>query len=151
MYLRKMVLYSSFDFRKCMFAPLVRMLFLCRMVKQSKKQTNVYNIDFDLPKLYVSVCRPSPKLVLIILQLCRVALPLMDATECGQVELPSWGTALAASHWNTSRPISDPPARIVSLLLARLGDFLVPGQCTHTQCKPQWKMALKMECWNNYI
>ncbi|WAR02868.1 HECD4-like protein [Mya arenaria] len=35
--------------------------------------------------------RPSPKLVLIILQLCRVALPLMDAMECEQVELPAWG------------------------------------------------------------
>ncbi|XP_052243277.1 probable E3 ubiquitin-protein ligase HECTD4 isoform X2 [Dreissena polymorpha] len=71
--------------------------------------------------------RPSPKLVLIILQLCRVALPLMDAIECERVELPTWGHMPLSSHWSTSKPISDPAAKIVSLLLARLGDFLVPG------------------------
>ena len=70
--------------------------------------------------------RPSPKLVLIILQLCRVALPLMEAVDCEQVELPNWGHG-GTAHWSSTQPISDPPARIVSLLLARLGDFLVPG------------------------
>ncbi|XP_062590799.1 probable E3 ubiquitin-protein ligase HECTD4 isoform X2 [Saccostrea cucullata] len=71
--------------------------------------------------------RPSPKLVLIILQLCRVALPLMNTADCELVELPVWGQHLTTTHWNTSEPISDPPAKIVSLLLAKLGDFLVPG------------------------
>jgi len=51
----------------------------------------------------------------------------MDAQDCEQVELPNWGQGLFASHWSTTKPISDPPAKIVSLLLARLGDFLVPG------------------------
>ena len=32
--------------------------------------------------------RPSPKLVLIILQLCRAALPLMSVEDCGKVALP---------------------------------------------------------------
>lgn len=72
--------------------------------------------------------RPSPKLVLIILQLCRVALPLMNTADCEQVELPVWGQHLTSTHWNTSEPITDPPAKIVSLLLAKLGDFLVPGK-----------------------
>lgn len=72
--------------------------------------------------------RPSPKLVLIILQLCRVALPLMNTADCEQVELPVWGQHLTNTHWNTSEPITDPPAKIVSLLLAKLGDFLVPGK-----------------------
>ncbi|XP_053376531.1 probable E3 ubiquitin-protein ligase HECTD4 [Mercenaria mercenaria] len=81
--------------------------------------------------------RPSPKLVLIILQLCRVALPLMDAVDCEQVELPNWGHSLVSSHWSTTKPISDPPAKIVSLLLARLGDFLVPGDVATVASRQQ--------------
>ncbi|KAK7506010.1 hypothetical protein BaRGS_00002732 [Batillaria attramentaria] len=71
--------------------------------------------------------RPSPKLVLIILQLCRVALPLMSTNDCAQVVLPAWGQHLYAAHWSSAQPVSDPPARIISLLLAKLGDLLVPG------------------------
>ncbi|XP_059171920.1 probable E3 ubiquitin-protein ligase HECTD4 isoform X2 [Physella acuta] len=71
--------------------------------------------------------RPSPKLVLIILQLCRVSLPLMDCEDCKEVELPAWGQQLYSSHWSTAKPVSDPPAKIICLLLAKLGDFLVPG------------------------
>ncbi|XP_025090246.1 probable E3 ubiquitin-protein ligase HECTD4 isoform X2 [Pomacea canaliculata] len=71
--------------------------------------------------------RPSPKLVLIILQLCRVALPLMSTNDCAQVILPAWGQHLYTSHWSSAQPVSDPPARIISLLLAKLGDLLVPG------------------------
>lgn len=78
--------------------------------------------------LTVPLCsRPSPKLVLIILQLCRVALPLMSTTDCAQVVLPAWGQHLYAAHWSSAQPVSDPPARIISLLLAKLGDLLVPG------------------------
>jgi hypothetical protein len=73
-------------------------------------------------------CRPSPKLVLIILQLCRVALPLMSTGDCAQVVLPTWGQHLYAAHWSSAQPVSDPPARIISLLLAKLGDLLVPGK-----------------------
>ncbi|KAK6968629.1 E3 ubiquitin-protein ligase HECTD4 [Biomphalaria glabrata] len=71
--------------------------------------------------------RPSPKLVLIILQLCRVSLPLMNCVDCEEVELPAWGQQLYSSHWSTAKPVSDPPAKIICLLLAKLGDFLVPG------------------------
>ncbi|XP_055958013.1 probable E3 ubiquitin-protein ligase HECTD4 [Patella vulgata] len=71
--------------------------------------------------------RPSPKLVLIILQLCGVALPLMSPTDCANVELPAWGQHLTSGHWSNAQPVDDPPAKIVSLLLAKLGDFLVPG------------------------
>lgn len=72
--------------------------------------------------------RPSPKLVLIILQLCRVALPLMSTDDCEYLELPSWGQHMHSTHWSNADSISDPPAKIVSLLLAKLGDFLVPGK-----------------------
>ncbi|GFO01128.1 HECT domain-containing e3 ubiquitin protein ligase 4 [Plakobranchus ocellatus] len=71
--------------------------------------------------------RPSPKLVLIILQLCRVSLPLMNTVDCEEVELPAWGQQLYQSHWSSVQPVSDPPARIICLFLAKLGDFLVPG------------------------
>ena len=71
-------------------------------------------------------CRPSPKLVLTILQLCRVALPLMSTENCDKVELPAWGQQLHlvfAADMDTY----EKPLKIVSLLLAKLGDFLVPG------------------------
>ena len=75
--------------------------------------------------------RPSPKLVLIILQLCRVALPLMSAQDCAHVQLPAWGAELASSAAGGEGGVttSDPPARIASLLLAKLGDCVVPGMC----------------------
>lgn len=81
--------------------------------------------------------RPSPKLVLIILQLCRVALPLMSTDDCEYVELPSWGQHMHSSHWNNAESISDPAAKIVSLLLAKLGDFLVPGMYIVWRCHPE--------------
>ncbi|XP_077866440.1 putative E3 ubiquitin-protein ligase HECTD4 [Saccoglossus kowalevskii] len=70
--------------------------------------------------------RPSPKLVLIILQLCRVALPLMTAEDCESVTLPSWGQEVSMLA-GEDEMLSDPPAKICSLLLAKLGDYVVPG------------------------
>ncbi|XP_022104608.1 probable E3 ubiquitin-protein ligase HECTD4 isoform X2 [Acanthaster planci] len=90
--------------------------------------------------------RPSPKLVLIILQLCRVALPLMSAEDCASVQLPCWGqevstllggadaaSAMAGAgaegekEGEGEEQLGDPPAKIASLLLAKLGDYVVPG------------------------
>ncbi|XP_013380029.1 probable E3 ubiquitin-protein ligase HECTD4 isoform X2 [Lingula anatina] len=68
--------------------------------------------------------RPSPKLVLIILQLCRVALPLMSADDCENVELSTWGRNLPAALVDDDDASS---IKITSLLLAKLGDFIVPG------------------------
>lgn len=70
--------------------------------------------------------RPSPKLVLIILQLCRAALPLMSVEDCGNVALPSWSysNTLDAEHQDAS----DPASRIAALLLAKLADYVVPGR-----------------------
>ena len=69
--------------------------------------------------------------MLIILQLCRVALPLMTAEDCEKVELPAWGQdiqpALAPSVHDTEGNQREKSLRIASLLLAKLGDFLVPG------------------------
>lgn len=70
--------------------------------------------------------RPSPKLVLIILQLCRAALPLMSVEDCGNVALPSWSYSI--NTLDAEQPdASDPASRIAALLLAKLADYVVPG------------------------
>ncbi|XP_074868487.1 putative E3 ubiquitin-protein ligase HECTD4 isoform X2 [Carettochelys insculpta] len=70
--------------------------------------------------------RPSPKLVLIILQLCRAALPLMSVEDCGNVELPPWSYSVPSLNGEQGDP-SDPASKIASLLLAKLADYVVPG------------------------
>ncbi|GAB6029828.1 putative E3 ubiquitin-protein ligase HTD4 [Chamberlinius hualienensis] len=67
--------------------------------------------------------RPSPKLILIILQLCRSALPLMNAEDCRKVILPAWGNN---SKWDNSTA-DYIPVHIASLLLTKLADFVIPG------------------------
>ncbi|ROL42235.1 putative E3 ubiquitin-protein ligase HECTD4 [Anabarilius grahami] len=69
--------------------------------------------------------RPSPKLVLIILQLCRAALPLMSVEDCGNVALPSWSYSTNALDAE-QQDANDPAFRIASLLLAKLADYVVP-------------------------
>ncbi|TRY90504.1 hypothetical protein DNTS_002641, partial [Danionella cerebrum] len=59
--------------------------------------------------------RPSPKLVLIILQLCRAALPLMSVEDCGKVALPSWSYASNALEAD-QQDVSDPAFRCQTLL-----------------------------------
>uniref|UniRef100_A0AAY5EB62 HECT domain-containing protein n=1 Tax=Electrophorus electricus TaxID=8005 RepID=A0AAY5EB62_ELEEL len=70
--------------------------------------------------------RPSPKLVLIILQLCRAALPLMSVEDCGNVALPSWSYSINAIE-TEQQDASDPASCIAALLLAKLADYVVPG------------------------
>ncbi|XP_058850690.1 probable E3 ubiquitin-protein ligase HECTD4 isoform X1 [Acipenser ruthenus] len=70
--------------------------------------------------------RPSPKLVLIILQLCRAALPLMSVEDCGNVELPPWSYSIQTLDTDQDDP-GDPASKIASLLLAKLADYVVPG------------------------
>ncbi|KAJ7994262.1 hypothetical protein DPEC_G00264060 [Dallia pectoralis] len=70
--------------------------------------------------------RPSPKLVLIILQLCRAALPLMSVEDCGNVALPSWSYSINTLDAE-QQDATDPASRIASLLLAKLADYVVPG------------------------
>lgn len=70
--------------------------------------------------------RPSPKLVLIILQLCRAALPLMSVEDCGNVALPSWSFSINTLEAE-QQDANDPASRIAALLLAKLADYVVPG------------------------
>jgi len=75
--------------------------------------------------------RLSPRMVLTLIQLCRVALPLMSVEGFAQVELPKWrlqgslGGASADGDEDDSK--ETPPRKIVRLLFAKLADFLVPG------------------------
>ena len=63
--------------------------------------------------------RPSPKLVLIALQLCRIALPLMTMAECSQVTVPPHPSLPPSKR-------SGLAADIVELLLAKLAEYIVP-------------------------
>ena len=73
--------------------------------------------------LLVTDQRPSPKLVLIALQLCRIALPLMTGAECSQVIIPSHP---ALNHTpNDHTPISHASV-IIKLLMVKLGEYLTP-------------------------
>lgn len=64
--------------------------------------------------------RPSPKLVLTVLQLLRLALPLLSSTQSGLVSLP---TAVQGDSAATN---------IIHLLLDKLGEYLVPGSPAET-------------------
>lgn len=67
--------------------------------------------------------RPSPKLILIVLQLCRMALPLMNTTDCLLMEVPVH-SAIDHTHANT-------PTAVTQLLLAKLAEYIVPD-VSHT-------------------
>lgn len=71
--------------------------------------------------LYIAT-RPSPKLVLIALQLCRIALPLMTVAECSLVVVPSTPSMSHSSHRSGKSLAAD----IVGLLLAKLAEYIVP-------------------------
>ena len=65
--------------------------------------------------------RPSPKLVLIALQLCRIALPLMTLAECSQVSIPSHPTL---SNMPASSNLA---SKIITLLMAKLAEYITPS------------------------
>ena len=65
--------------------------------------------------------RPSPKLVLIALQLCRIALPLMTIAECSQVDIPANPT------FSASLQSDNLASNIITLLMAKLAEYLIPS------------------------
>jgi hypothetical protein len=64
--------------------------------------------------------RPSPKLVLIALQLCRTALPLMTLADCSQVVIPPHSSLAGVSSLNL-------PSQIISLLMFKLAEYITPS------------------------
>ena len=71
--------------------------------------------------------RPSPKQVLIALQLCRIALPLMTIAECMQVVIPFHPLLVLPTPWQTALPKS-------TLLVAKLTEYMTP---THSMTCPR--------------
>lgn len=71
------------------------------------------------------IYRPSPKLVLIALQLCRIALPLMSIADCSRVEVPSH-LLTSALTLDTGKTGSGVAGQIVGLFLSKLAEYIVP-------------------------
>ena len=74
----------------------------------------------------------------------------MSAGDCDKVELPAWGqefhSTLPAQHSNENdmddAPLYPKPLKIASLLVAKLGDFLVPGGQTTVSSRRPSREAL---------
>lgn len=62
--------------------------------------------------------------MLIALQLCRIALPLMTVAECSQVTVPPHPSLPPKSKEGATG--SSLAADIVKLLLAKLAEYIVP-------------------------
>lgn len=61
--------------------------------------------------------------MLIALQLCRIALPLMTVAECSKVTVPVHPSLPRPSHKSSGENLA---ADIVGLLLAKLAEYIVP-------------------------
>ena len=75
----------------------------------------------------------SPKMILTIIQLCHSALPLMSHQGFAQISLPDW--MLGTGQVDVKVEDSDPVRKIVSLIFAKLADFLIPGNQVLVLCK----------------
>lgn len=51
----------------------------------------------------------------------------MSVEDCGNVELPPWSYSVPSLNSEQEDP-SDPASKIASLLLAKLADYVVPGE-----------------------
>ena len=88
----------------------------------------------------------------------------MSASDCDRVDLPTWGADIQSTY-TTGANCEDKPIKIASLLLAKLGDFLVPGiivlillhywkldvvsNCKYTFCI--YLITLSLFCKKNYV
>ncbi len=77
--------------------------------------------------------RPSPKLVLIALQLCRIALPLMSMADCSKVEVPPHllTSELTSEGGRTGSGVA---GQIVGLFLSKLAEYIVPDSSQVLTC-----------------
>ena len=86
---------------------------------ETSQHRSVSNFILTPPFLSLSSSRPSPKLVLIALQLCRIALPLMTVADCSLVIVPPHPSLPPSKN-------SGLAADIIELLLAKLAEYIVP-------------------------
>ena len=52
----------------------------------------------------------------------------MTADSCDRVDLPTWGSEVSVSYPPDVEESDAKSVKIASLLLAKLGDFLTPGE-----------------------
>lgn len=64
----------------------------------------------------------------------------MSVEDCGNVELPPWSYSVPSLNSEQEDP-SDPASKIASLLLAKLADYVVPGESP-----PGWKKGTVTSC-----
>lgn len=74
----------------------------------------------------------------------------MSVEDCGNVELPPWSYSVPSLNSEQEDP-SDPASKIASLLLAKLADYVVPGeQVVVVRCPlpgdSQTKLLLVPDC-----
>ena len=111
---------------------LQEILLLLNSMANSRLGRDILSQPACISKLLSLLLEPrlSPRMVLTLIQLCRVALPLMSSEGFGYVDLPRWrlqGSLGLAAADEDDEGKDTPPRKIVRLLFAKLADFLIPG------------------------
>eukprot|EP00092_Neocalanus_flemingeri_P030552 GFUD01033172.1.p1 GENE.GFUD01033172.1~~GFUD01033172.1.p1 ORF type:complete len:4225 (-),score=861.78 GFUD01033172.1:307-12981(-) len=104
---------------------LQEILLLLNSLSKSKMGRDILSQPACVSKLLALLLEPrlSPKMILTIVQLCHVALPLMSSEGFDQVELPNW----SLGNEEIYKHDANPSRKMISLILAKLADYLVPG------------------------
>ena len=104
---------------------LQEILLLLNSLSKSKMGRDILSQPACVSKLLALLLEPrlSPKMILTIVQLCHVALPLMSSEGFDQVDLPNW----SLGNEELYKDVANPPRKMISLILAKLADYLVPG------------------------
>ena len=94
-------------------------------MSSSKMGKDILSQPSCVSKLLSLLLEPklSPKMILTIIQLCHSALPLMSPEGFSHISLPHWTLGQEEVKINDL----DPPKKIISLIFAKLADFLIPG------------------------
>ncbi len=107
---------------------LVELLHLLTELSWSKLGKDILSQPNCISTLLSLLAEPrlSPKVILTVAKLCHVSLPLIDLNFCNQISLDQLKEADAELNFGEEENL---PSSIVSLLLKKLGDFLVPPHC----------------------
>ena len=119
---------------------LQEVLTLFSSLAKSKLGKEVLSQSVCVSKLLSLLLEPrlSPKMIMTIACLCHVALPLVSENTCKHVTLPTWKIGALAPNDDDDEEEANRSntERIVSLLVAKIADFSVPGcQATHASRK----------------
>ena len=104
---------------------LQEILLMLNNMSSSKMGKDILSQPSCVSKLLSLLLEPklSPKMILTVIQLCHSALPLMSQDGFAHISLPHWSLGQEEVKLDSSNP----PKKIVSLIFAKLADFLVPG------------------------